>query len=33
MIMKRELKGLDDVVRRLNDGLERTSEELEVCKK
>lgn len=31
--MRRELKGIDDVVRRLNDGLERTPEELEMCKK
>lgn len=28
-----EIKTIDDVVRRLNDGIERTEEELEKCKK
>lgn len=29
----REIKSIDDVVRRLNDGLDRTDEELEMCKR
>lgn len=31
--MSREIKTIDDVVRRLNDGLDRTDEELEKCKR
>lgn len=28
-----KINSIDDVVRRLNDGIERTDEELEMCKK
>lgn len=30
--MKHNINSIDDVVRRLNDGIERTAEELQMCK-